>query len=512
LRLALVLLLLANGNILAEPAHFWISPSNIAPAGPEAPTIPGINGNVRFLSIWVQPATVGAGTWNAATNPFKQLENIALNLVTNNPSVEFLNNSFIVHNPRLGASRRFEFVHDSSTGLVSSSSLPDRIPGLQAFSISAVGGFTGIGPTCHPDDPFCAATPSGAPAWLLATVAARTIADAGSAEFRLQIGERGMNHAGEVSSQTSVVFGTAGDPTYNAGCVSNPTRCPDRQVTLPGDSADFVLQAAPSSAAQAMHWQGSSGQWSNNNWSIVGRAPSWTDNAFLDAGLGQNAVTVSGFQQANVTTVNGGRLHLAQNSSLASEVVVNAGGSISGDGSIHSNVTLRGNLAVSGAQSLKIFGRADIAGGSLKLLDGYTQAPNTISDPFVVLEALGGIQGRLSTAINSQLGDGLFLEQIDYDTDPTKIFVQIKSVTNADYNNDGVVNAADYVVWRKSLGTPSGYNLWRASFGQIAAAGSISTGNTIVPEPRFAAIVVWGVIILICQRSEPVWFASGHRI
>jgi T5SS/PEP-CTERM-associated repeat protein len=49
-----------------------------------------------------------------------------------------------------------------------------------------------------------------------------------------------------------------------------------------------------------------------------------------------------------------------------------------------------------------------------------------------------------------------------------------------DFNLDRAVNAADYVVWRKTDGTPAGYNEWRANFGQPApGAGGIST----VPEP-----------------------------
>ena len=55
-----------------------------------------------------------------------------------------------------------------------------------------------------------------------------------------------------------------------------------------------------------------------------------------------------------------------------------------------------------------------------------------------------------------------------------------------DYNRDGVVDAADYVVWRKTLGSdtelaadgsrngvidPADYELWRANFGAIAVVG-----------------------------------------
>jgi hypothetical protein len=59
-----------------------------------------------------------------------------------------------------------------------------------------------------------------------------------------------------------------------------------------------------------------------------------------------------------------------------------------------------------------------------------------------------------------------------------------------DYNEDGIVDAADYVVWRKGLGTlyiQAQYDVWRANFGQTAGGGtalrSADTLSTAVPEP-----------------------------
>ena len=55
-----------------------------------------------------------------------------------------------------------------------------------------------------------------------------------------------------------------------------------------------------------------------------------------------------------------------------------------------------------------------------------------------------------------------------------------------DFNSNGVVDAADYVVWRKGLGTTytqNDYNVWRAHFGQAAGSGSVATATTAVPEP-----------------------------
>jgi hypothetical protein len=69
-----------------------------------------------------------------------------------------------------------------------------------------------------------------------------------------------------------------------------------------------------------------------------------------------------------------------------------------------------------------------------------------------------------------------------------------------DFNGDGTVDAADYVVWRKNNGTQEGYNIWRANFGATAAgvaAVARSDTGTAVPEPSaltLAAIAALGVL------------------
>jgi hypothetical protein len=69
-----------------------------------------------------------------------------------------------------------------------------------------------------------------------------------------------------------------------------------------------------------------------------------------------------------------------------------------------------------------------------------------------------------------------------------------------DFNGDGIVDAADYVEWRKGLGTQytqAHYDLWRAHFGQTASGGG--SGGT-VPEPAGAGLVAAGVLALTTFR------------
>ncbi len=87
--------------------------------------------------------------------------------------------------------------------------------------------------------------------------------------------------------------------------------------------------------------------------------------------------------------------------------------------------------------------------------------------------------------------------------------------TTGDYNENGFVDAADYVLWRDTLNqtvTPAGsgadgnmsgtvdaadYDFWRAQFGKIAPIPGAAA--VAVPEPATAALVVIG---LACENSR----------
>jgi alpha-L-fucosidase len=82
-----------------------------------------------------------------------------------------------------------------------------------------------------------------------------------------------------------------------------------------------------------------------------------------------------------------------------------------------------------------------------------------------------------------------------------------------DYNDNGVVDAPDYVLWRKNLdatltlpndSTPESvsaddYTEWRTNFGKTDAAGSATSVAAIVPEPSFAALFMLAPAVMITR-------------
>lgn len=67
-----------------------------------------------------------------------------------------------------------------------------------------------------------------------------------------------------------------------------------------------------------------------------------------------------------------------------------------------------------------------------------------------------------------------------------------------DFNRNGVVDAADYVAWRKASGTADDYNTWRSHFGLNTGNQSAASlaGQSAVPEPSPAMLLLAGMIPL----------------
>jgi hypothetical protein len=130
------------------------------------------------------------------------------------------------------------------------------------------------------------------------------------------------------------------------------------------------------------------------------------------------------------------------------------------------------------------------------------------------------IQSREDVAFNSpnsenQFGDDLALRDVNFYFAWISFTNPLAPFLAGDYNNNGKVDAADYVVWRKASATAtlpndptpgtvdqSDFDLWRANFGSSSAIAG-GTGLTLgsVPEPHTIGLCLFGA----------TWMAFGRR-
>jgi hypothetical protein len=136
-----------------------------------------------------------------------------------------------------------------------------------------------------------------------------------------------------------------------------------------------------------------------------------------------------------------------------------------------------------------------------------------------IFDVILGPQNEFGTGSN--LGMGLTggsaygAVDIDYFAYKEGVFAPTLAGVPGDFNNDGKVDAGDYVTWRKNngtnnalphdngLGTPIGlahYNLWRANFGKPPGSG---VEFAAVPEPLSSILVVLAVTLVGTRRRLP---------
>lgn len=103
----------------------------------------------------------------------------------------------------------------------------------------------------------------------------------------------------------------------------------------------------------------------------------------------------------------------------------------------------------------------------------------------VFLDASGDpdYMGVPSIYVSVEIDKILFQVSQHADVSQIKIFADLSEAPTGDYNNDGTVDAADYVVWRKTgISGTHGYTVWQTNFGTtISGSGGSTTGA--VPEP-----------------------------
>lgn len=303
-----------------------------------------------------------------------------------------------------------------------------------------------------------------------------------------------------------------------------------------------------------------SGNWATNgNWNAAG-TPNimWDATVANVSGSNQTALvaanstvyrmTVSGTQTAQMkvqinngatlTTYGetliqqGGRVELAAGGKLDAQFVNIEGGSLAGEGEIFvgtgpvfgqvRNLAGRvepgdplGELTIDGDFSQQLGGTLAIdLGGNTAItqydhlqveryafLDGTLEVNllsfvPAVNATFTILTAESGIFGEFE---NLDLPAGFQWDVAYEENDVILTVVGISAALDGDFNLDGKVDAADYVLWRKKGGSEIDYGKWRTNFGETQQ-GSGGNDFSGVPEPCSAVLVLLAACGLALSR------------
>ena len=179
----------------------------------------------------------------------------------------------------------------------------------------------------------------------------------------------------------------------------------------------------------------------------------------------------------------------------------------------------------------------ELAGTGLNQFDRLVINGAALLDGSVDVELEGGfvpVLGNTFNIISTIAGvSGMFVNIVQDPGMPVGLFMNVKYLPNiaqlvvvdtlpGDYNRNGTVDAADYVLWRNTLGNvvaafsgadgngsgtidPGDYSLWRGNFGQSAGPGAGAGANAAVPEPTSLALLLLGMLAMSSRCRADRW-------
>jgi hypothetical protein len=168
------------------------------------------------------------------------------------------------------------------------------------------------------------------------------------------------------------------------------------------------------------------------------------------------------------------------------------------------------SLGASGDASIRIVSDASLGASQIFWDDTLVVSVPMVADLKQVGLRFGHFRHFNGAALQSHFG-AITLDSI----------VVSDGLLPGDYNQNGVVDAADYTVWRDTLGSTTDlrangdntgasagkidqadYNVWKAIFGNHSGSGASS--NVGVPEPATFWILLPGILTMYCWRRPKV--------
>jgi hypothetical protein len=238
-------------------------------------------------------------------------------------------------------------------------------------------------------------------------------------------------------------------------------------------------------------------------------------------------------QTAGTTQVDG---TLKLTPSTTTNILHLDGGNLKGTGSVIAQIAGSGTARISPGDSLgtlSVTGNVTFGGASGMIAElGSSGSPGT-SDLLAITGNLS-LSGSSALDLSGGAGGG-FYTIVTYSGSLSGTFSSVTAGYSldyshtgeirvvgvpvpGDYNGNGVVDAADYTVWRDHLGqtfqlqnegsgqtpgavTVEDYDFWKAHFGMTSgSASSYLYGESAVPEPATASLLMAGIGILLVGR------------
>jgi autotransporter-associated beta strand protein len=177
-------------------------------------------------------------------------------------------------------------------------------------------------------------------------------------------------------------------------------------------------------------------------------------------------------------------------------------------------IELAGTTPGNGYDQLIVNGTASL-GGTLEvdLLNGFVPPAGVSLD---ILRALGGINGTFAnTSFPNVPG---ITWQLAYEPLAVRLLVNAAVINlPGDFNFNGVVDAADYSIWRNSVGATGAspadgdgngivdnedYAIWRANFGKTAPPPGSASALGTIPEPNALVLSCLAAAMLLARRRS----------
>jgi autotransporter-associated beta strand protein len=173
------------------------------------------------------------------------------------------------------------------------------------------------------------------------------------------------------------------------------------------------------------------------------------------------------------------------------------------------NIDLNGATAGTNYDQLAASGTLSLGDAKLNIALGGGFTPSGQSFTLIDNQGAGAINGMFAM-LNGVATDEITLGGIPYQlkynggNGNDLVLAPVNATLTGDYNEDGVVDAADYVLWRSNPssygGDPQGYNDWVANFGATSGSGSAPlAAATAVPEPTttlLAGFALCGLLVV----------------